>query len=155
MPQYFDETFARSLLDKGDIDGCIEYSMPCVWAQMKRPCNSFANWDDLESESFVYLVMAIQRYDPSKGAKLFSWITNYLNYARLNWLKKELPILERTTQFEDGIEEFLADLPYLHLGNESQAWIVKARIKAYALTGGETALPESTHKQMLKINKVV
>jgi hypothetical protein len=98
---YFDEKTARALWDKGDTDGCIVYSMACIpptmaQAHLKYPYQ--IQWDDLEAEYMLYLVQAIQRYDPAKS-RLFTWITNYLRYAELNFVRKEVKYCEAMVQF--------------------------------------------------------
>ena len=103
MPQYFDEAHAQALLAQGLIDECIVYSIPCVEAQMGLPQSTTKDYEDLHSEYLLYLTMAIQRYDPTKGSKLFTWIQNYLRYARLNWLKKEMPYTACMVQTIQGL----------------------------------------------------
>jgi DNA-directed RNA polymerase specialized sigma subunit len=82
------------------INECIEYSISCVDAQYGLSASVYGPdaWEDLRSEYLLYLTMAIQRYDSGKGSKLFTWIQNYLRYARLNWLKKEVPFHDHMVQ---------------------------------------------------------
>jgi hypothetical protein len=105
MPQYFDEATAQELLLRGLVDECIVYSMPCVEAHFGLSASAYNpdTWEDLRSEYLLYLTIAIQRYDPNKGSKLFTWIQNYLRYARLNWLKKEMPYTACMVQTIQGL----------------------------------------------------
>ena len=100
MPQYFDEAHAQDLLAQGLIDECIEYSIPCAEAQFGLSASTYTvdTWDDLRSQYLLYLTIAIQQYDPTKGTKLFTWINTYLRYGRLKWLKKEMPYVEHMVQ---------------------------------------------------------
>ena len=89
---HFNQAVAQELWESGQIDACIVYAMPCIQVKMAaahRKLPDQTQWDDLESDYQMYLVMAIQRYQPTKGCKLFSWINNYLKYAELNFIRRE------------------------------------------------------------------
>ena len=101
MANYFNETQAQSLLSSGKLDDCIVYAMCCIpptlaMARLKYPYGT--QWDDLEGEYQVYLVQAIQRYNPEKKTRLFSWITTYLRYAEWNFVRRESEYFARNVQ---------------------------------------------------------
>ena len=92
MVQYFDEATAQDLLNRGQLDDCIRYARPCVAVELLRAKQSLPSqtqWEDLEGEYNLYLTLAVHRYDRTKGSRLFTWITNYLRYGRLNFIKRE------------------------------------------------------------------
>jgi len=110
MPNYYDETTALNLLRHQGVDACIEYCLPCVEAQMtlfRRVMPAQTRWDDLHSDLQLYLVLAVQRFRPSKGAKLFTWLTNYFRYARLDFTRRETRFFRQNVQLEEGAVDAL------------------------------------------------
>jgi hypothetical protein len=105
MTNYFNESTAQKLWRAGRVDDCIVYSMCCIpptmaSARLKYPCAT--QWDDLKSEYQLYLVLAIQRYDPTKGTKLFTWINLYLWGAESHFIRREVPYCQKNVQFPGG-----------------------------------------------------
>lgn len=101
---YFDEATAQRLWRAGDIDGCIVYALCCVPPIMARARVKYpyaTQWDDMESEYRLNLVLAIQRYNPKKKAKLFTWITWYLWGAESHFIRKEAPYFQRHVQLSE------------------------------------------------------
>lgn len=100
MPCYFNEATAQAILKGIGIDACIEYAMPCVVARMKMPDSNVRDRQDLESEYYLHLVLAIHRYDPARGVKLWSWINTYLIFARKTYNRRDLRYTSRLDQLE-------------------------------------------------------
>ena len=92
---FYNEEYAQELLRTGQRETLIEYVIPVVnsyfiGAKLKLPRTvPFSTLEDMYSTFLQYSIKAIDKYDPSHGAKLLTWIYNYLTYAYKDFCEEE------------------------------------------------------------------